>query len=187
MNRNKMTTTAAATPGNSKKLRNELRRVMSDRVMKITRCSQQQNVEKVKQRMAVVDLLTSTIGTPMLNSTSVCSSSQMTAVPMVTSPIDDFARSQPATMASQVSPNMAMMTPKLATDLAHRLVSKDPSPLLAKLGTTAKLSPQLISAVVAAQNHVTKISLQPIKQFGKCPLSSLIGLVLTRVLTPVLS
>ena len=170
MNRNKMTTltAAAATPGanNSKKLRNELRRVMSDRVMKITRCSQQQNVEKVKQRMAVVDLLTTAATTPVTSFSQAAA-----AVQMVVSP-DDFTRSQPVTTSacetviqtvrSQISPSM---TPKLATDLAHRLANRDPSPLLAKLGNTTKLSPQLISAVVAAS--VTKISLQPIKQFGE--------------------
>lgn len=36
-------------PG-SKKLRTELRRVMSDRVLKITRCSQKQTVDKIKQK-----------------------------------------------------------------------------------------------------------------------------------------
>lgn len=40
---------ANCSPG-SKKLRTELRRVMSDRVLKITRCSQQQNVDKIKQK-----------------------------------------------------------------------------------------------------------------------------------------
>jgi hypothetical protein len=59
LGRNKMTnstskkTAAAVLSGSSKssKLRTELRRVMSDRVLKITRCSQQQNVEKIKQRL----------------------------------------------------------------------------------------------------------------------------------------
>lgn len=40
---------ANSSPG-SKKLRTELRRVMSDRVLKITRCSQQQSVDKIKQK-----------------------------------------------------------------------------------------------------------------------------------------
>ena len=39
------------------KLRTVLRRVMSDRVLKITQCSQQQNVEKVKQRQALPSAL----------------------------------------------------------------------------------------------------------------------------------
>jgi hypothetical protein len=37
----------------NKKLRNELRRVMSDRVLKITKCSQQQNVEKNKSQKQI--------------------------------------------------------------------------------------------------------------------------------------
>jgi hypothetical protein len=56
MNRNKMTnTTLTGALGSSKsshrpKLRTELRRVMSDRVMKITQYSQQQQIDKVKQK-----------------------------------------------------------------------------------------------------------------------------------------
>ena len=41
---------AGMIPAGTKKLRTELRRVMSDRVLKITMCSQQQTVEKIKQR-----------------------------------------------------------------------------------------------------------------------------------------
>ena len=193
MNKNKLTSVAtpSVTPRNSgKTLRDGLRRVMSDRVMKITRCSQQQNVEKVKQKM-VVDLLASAIATPVFSGNA--TSSQIAAagadavVQMITSP-EDFTRSQPVTtttetvmhaVRSQISPNMIAMTPKMASDLAQRLVNKDPSPLLAKIGSTTKLSPQLISAVVAAnviqqQNQVTKISLQPIKQFDLKDKESLI-------------
>lgn len=61
LNRNKMTNLpvsnlvksrlelASKNMSNNKKLRTELRRVMSDRVMKITKCSQQQTVEKINQ------------------------------------------------------------------------------------------------------------------------------------------
>ena len=66
LNRNKMTTlppvsnlvksrleAASKNVSTTKKLRTELRRVMSDRVMKITKCSQQQTVEKINQLKAV--------------------------------------------------------------------------------------------------------------------------------------
>ena len=61
LNRNKMTNLpvsnlvksrlelASKNMSNNKKLRTELRRVMSDRFMKITKCSQQQTVEKINQ------------------------------------------------------------------------------------------------------------------------------------------
>ena len=65
LNRNKMTTlppvsnlvksrleAASKNMSTNKKLRTELRRVMSDRVMKITKCSQQQTVEKINQLKA---------------------------------------------------------------------------------------------------------------------------------------
>ena len=70
LNRNKMTTlpvsnlvksrleAASKNLSSNKKLRTELRRVMSDRVMKITKCSQQQTVEKINQLKISSPLLT---------------------------------------------------------------------------------------------------------------------------------
>jgi len=70
LNKNKMTSlpisnlvksrleVASKNMSTHKKLRTELRRVMSDRVMKITKCSQQQTVEKINQLKISSPLLT---------------------------------------------------------------------------------------------------------------------------------
>jgi hypothetical protein len=109
----------------SKKLRTELRRVMSDRVFKITRCSQQQNVEKIKQRLNSSNSLTGE------NAASACAS------PLVS------ASQQAASTPLMVHPNRSSP------------VATTPSPISLK-----NLSPPSL-------NKANKISLQPIRTFGK--------------------
>lgn len=86
LNRNKMTNNhlgspslassilnkAPVTPANSasKKLRTELRRVMSDRVLRITRCSQQQTVEKIKQKTFAANDLDNSLLQQSINDTT---------------------------------------------------------------------------------------------------------------------
>ena len=167
LNKNKLTLPAGfATPKNNR-LRSELRRVMSDRVLKITRCSQQQNVEKIKQRL---DGSTST--TPTL------SSSQTSLIDSKHSDLNKLKTSEkksplisPSSVISQTKTN----TPS-PTNYRQITVGKDSTPkYIPKLAAAAACAstPVSTTSLIPAkkspesnENKSSKISLQPIKTFG---------------------
>lgn len=137
------------------KLRTELRRVMSDRVLKITRCSQQQNVIKKDN---------------LLNNTSILPPNRMSLASQTQLPNEQSSKFKTAPLSQNKSllidrlksPESGLVKPvQLEGKLSNsQLISKETSPkFLNKLTghTTTNISPNARLA--------NKISLQPIKTF----------------------
>lgn len=164
LSKSKLTLPAGfATPKNNR-LRSELRRVMSDRVLKITRCSQQQNVEKIKQRL---DSSTSTTPTLPLSAsqTSLC----------------DSAKSKPADLSKLISEKKSpLISPSTAvvssqtktntpspTNYRQIVLGKDSTPRFLPKAASVASSLNAKTSPESNENKSNKISLQPIKTFGK--------------------
>lgn len=172
LSRNKMTTTpvvgkrstaASVLAGTSKtsKLRTELRRVMSDRVLKITRCSQQQNVKQKD------NTYTSSLSQNRMS----LSQSQKEHTKIKT--VVNTSQQYPKTIS-----NGAPEAPHVQ-EIPIKFTPKETSPkLLAKMTglSTTKISPN-------AKLSSNKISLQPIKTFGKLILKLVLNLKIIILLT----
>lgn len=178
LSKNKLTIPVGLSTPKNNRLRSELRRVMSDRVLKITRCSQQQNVEKIKQRLDG-SLLNSNNNTPSTPTLPTCQTSEPHSM---NSDLEKLKQNK----SPLISPTTALNITKpvinnISPNLAHYrqiAIGKELSPrYLAKIPINAKTSP-IDSNDPNAKLTTNKISLQPIKTFDLKDKESLIKHIL---------
>ena len=158
LSRNKLTVPVGLSTPKNNRLRSELRRVMSDRVLKITRCSQQQNVEKTKQR------LDSSTATPPSSNPSLLS----TPVLSQNTTSTDIKSLKTNDLNDKFKQNKSpLVSPSSTTIPTNFSQASSPNISASNLQNNSNISPTNSSNDSTGNTKSNKISLQPFKIFGK--------------------
>ncbi len=149
LSRNKMSIPVNLATSKNNRLRSELRRVMSDRVLKITRCSQQQNAAIQKHRLD--------------SSITGCSTTPIVAAGPLSHNFKNDANLEVERIKNYKSPLLSIPS---TANTSSNTTSSNCIDIMQTIELSQEPSTDSKNSSVSAIKNSHKISLQPFKTFG---------------------